>query len=125
MLAPSQTQEMFSLAWPWMKVVTASFLQHLTQGAMGNIFYAFTVAIHQVWSKSDSVIWGLEGNMLNKSARHYNFRDWLSSASSRDMAERSLKRRKSSKQPTTQSSINLWKTTLTFATIFQLEDKGK
>ena len=41
----------------------------------------------------------VEGIYFDSWSRHYDFRDWLSPAS-KLLAERSLKRRKSSKQPT-------------------------
>ena len=45
---------------------------------------------------------GARGPGFDSRSRRYDFRDWLSPASGRDMAEITLKRRKSSKQPTNQ-----------------------
>ena len=42
---------------------------------------------------------GARGPMFDSWSRHYDFKDWLSSDSSRDMAGISLKRRISSKHP--------------------------
>ena len=44
------------------------------------------------------------GPGFDSRSRYYGFRDWLSPAPSRDMAGRSQKRRKSSKQPTNQAN---------------------
>ena len=54
---------------------------------------------------------GARGPGFNYWSRCYNFRDWLSPASSCDMAEISLKRPKSSKLPTKLTSIDFTITT--------------
>ena len=46
--------------------------------------------------------YGVGGSGFDSRSRRFDFRDWLSTASGRDMYEISLKRRKSSKQPTNQ-----------------------
>ena len=61
------------------------------------------------------------GQGFNSRSCHLSFRDWLSPASSHDMAEILLKRRKSSIQPTMwQNSLSVWKAPLVWAVILKL-----
>ena len=64
----------------------------------------------KIWNSGGVVVkllaCGARGLGFECRSRRYDFKDWLSPAPSRDMAERSLKRRKSSKQPTPNQSKN-------------------
>ena len=65
---------------------------------------------------------GARGPGFDSRSRRYDFRDLLSPASSRDMAEKSLKRRKSSKQPTNISVATLIVGSLSNGQYFECTD---